>query len=221
MDKRDRDLIRALPKVELHVHLEGSIQPTTLLKLAKRNGVDLGFHTEAQMRLRYQFRDIDHFMRLYEEMTFALRQPEDFRLIAYEYGITASAQGIRYAEVTFTADTHFRLKGIPFDEMIDAVWQGAAAAAADTGIRLRFVIDHIRGLAVEACFRTAEWCIAGRDRGVVALGMSGREAGFPASLYGEAIVWAQAHGVPFVPHAGEVTESGDIWDVLQFKPARI
>ncbi len=210
-----------MPKAELHVHLEGSIRPDTLLTLSRRHGVDLGVSDAAGLRDLYQFRDFRHFIELYGTVIEALRAPEDFALITEELGRSAAAQGIRYLEATFTAQSHYRTKGIPYDEMLDALAEGAAAARAATGVEMRFILDHCRGFSLEECQETAEWCVAGRDRGVVALGLAGYEPGGMAAEYAEAIRWVQARGVAFVPHAGEAAGPESVWDVLEFDPPRI
>jgi adenosine deaminase len=107
-------LIQAMPKAELHIHLEGSIRPATLLMLAQRNGIDLGCTDEAGLRELYRFRDFRHFIELYGVMITALRQPEDFALIAEELGLEAARQNTRYLEATFTVGAHVRTNGIPF-----------------------------------------------------------------------------------------------------------
>ena len=214
-------LLRALPKAELHIHLEGSIRPATLLALARRNGVDIGPTDEAGLRDLYRFRDFSHFLELYSVILHAIRTPEDFARIAEELGRDAAAQGTRYLEVTFTAGSHVRGKGIPFAEIMDAVAAGAAAARRDTGVELRFILDHVRDYPVADCWQTAEWCVQARDRGVVALGLTGDERRNGAAPFAEPIRWAQAQGVAFVPHTGEAAGPAGIWDALQFEPPRL
>ena len=214
-------IIAALPKAELHVHLEGSIRPGTLLLLAQRNGIDLGCKDEESLQALYHYQDFRHFVKLYGVITSALCQPEDFSLITQELGLEAAQQGTRYLEVTFSAAIHYRRKGIPFDEMIDAIAEGAQAVRRQVGVEMRFILDHVRGYPPEYCQLTAEWCAQGRDRGVVALGLGGYEPDWPASLYTEAIHWVQSQGIPFVPHAGEAVGPEGIWDALQFNPPRI
>lgn len=214
-------LIKALPKAELHIHLEGSIRPKTLLLLAQRNGIDLGCKNEDNVKVLYQYQDFRHFLALYGVLTSALCQPEDFMLITQELGLEAAEQGTRYLEVTFSAAIHHRRKGIPFDEMMDAIAEGAMAVQQEVGVEMRFILDHVRGYPLEYCQRTAEWCVQGQDKGVVALGLGGYEPDWPASLYAEAIHWVQSHGLPFVPHAGEAVGPEGIWDALQFNPPRI
>jgi adenosine deaminase len=214
-------LINDLPKAELHVHLEGSIRPETLLLLARRNGVDLGYSDVEGVQTLYRYQDFPHFLRLYGTLTTLLRQPEDFRLITHELGMEAARQGTRYLEVTFSPATHYRTKGTPFDEMMDAIVEGAQAVRREVGVEMRFIPDHVRDYEPEFCQLTAEWCVQGRDRGVVALGMGGGEQGRPASLFADAIHWVQEQGLPFVPHAGEAVGPEGVWDALRFNPPRI
>jgi adenosine deaminase len=214
-------LIVAIPKVELHVHLEGSVQPSTFLKLARKNNLDIQCDDEAAVAELFRFKDFAHFMDLYGACTYAFRDPDDFELVTTELGLNAARQGVRYMEVTFTAGTHFRFKGVPFDEQIDAIARGASRVRKSTGTEMRFIIDHVRGFSLDDCYQTAQWCIDGRDRGIVALGLGGFEDGRPASLYSDAIHWAQQQGVPFVPHAGEAAGPESMWDALQFDPPRL
>lgn len=215
------ELLRAMPKAELHIHLEGSVRPATLLALARRHGVDLGVADEAGLRDLYRFRDFRHFIDLYGLVINAIREPADFTLITEELGHDAARQGTRYLEATFTAISHVRGKGIPFDEMMDALAAGVARVRRDVGVEIRFILDHVRGFPVEDCQQVAEWCVAGRARGVVALGLAGYEPEAFAAVYADPIRWAQAQGVSFVPHAGEGAGPESVWDVLDFGPARI
>jgi adenosine deaminase len=214
-------LIRAMPKVELHVHLEGSVRPTTFLRLARRHGLDVGALDERSVVELFRFRDFAHFIELYERCSRAMREPDDFELVVIELGLAAHRQHVRYLEVTFTPSLHERDGGIPFDEQLDAVARGAVEVHRQTGIDMRFVLDHVRGWSVDECARVAEWAVAGRDRGVVALGLGGYEPGRPASLFAEPIEWAAARGVPLVPHAGEAVGPEGVRDCLRFAPPRI
>jgi adenosine deaminase len=213
-------LIRALPKAELHIHLEGSTQPATLLALARRHGVDLGCDDEAGLRERYRFRDFAHFIELYGLIIQALCDAADFALITAELGRAAAAQGTGYLEATVSVASHVR-RGIPFAEIMDALAAGAAEARRASGVTIRFIFDHVRGFPPEECRQVAEWCVAGRDRGVVALGLGGYEPGHPAAPYVDSVRWLQAQGLPFVPHAGEAVGPEAVWEALALDPPRI
>lgn len=213
--------VAGLPKAELHVHLEGALRPATLLDLARRNGSAFAGLDERWLAERFRFRDFRHFADLYTTCTDVFRGPEDFARAVVELASDLAPQGVVRAEVTCSAITHHRDRGIPFDEVVDGLWAGAEAARRDSGVVVRFVLDHVRNLSTEDCLRTAEWCVRGRDRGVVALGLGGFEPGRPASLFGRAIRWARDRGVPFVPHAGEAVGAEGVRDALAFDPARL
>ncbi|MEL7675407.1 MAG: adenosine deaminase, partial [Chloroflexota bacterium] len=125
------EYIRAMPKAELHVHLEGTVRPETLLELAAGNGVSLPASDVDGLRRWYAFRDFDHFVAVYTVICGCLRRPGDFMRAAYEYGRSMAAQNIRYAEVTFSPGTHvLRPGGLAWDELLDAVNAGRARARA-------------------------------------------------------------------------------------------
>ncbi|MEU4620125.1 adenosine deaminase [Actinoplanes sp. NPDC023801] len=214
------DLLRAMPKVELHVHLEGAVRPETFLRLARRDPA-AGISSAADVAALFAFRDLDHFLSLFSGCAAVLRRPEDFQLVTTELGLRSAAEGVRYLEVTFSPHTHLRRNGIGFDEQIDAVAAGAAAVRARTGTEMRFILDHVRDYPLDEAFQTAQWCVEGRGRGVVGLGLGGGERGRPASLFAPAIRWAREQGVPFVPHAGEAAGPEGVWDALAFDPPRI
>jgi adenosine deaminase len=213
--------VASLPKSELHVHLEGSIRPETFLLLAKRNNVSVPVSDLAGVKEYFKFRNFEHFMQLYGETTYLLAKPEDFELITKQLGEDLALSGTRYAEVTFTAGTHYRFKGLPFDEIMGAIEQGAREARQRYSVELRFVIDHVRGFPIDDCFQTAEWCKAAADKGVVAMGLAGYEPDRPASMYAEVWQWLEGEGIAFLPHAGEAAGPEGIWDALQFNPSRI
>jgi adenosine deaminase len=216
-----REAVASLPKAELHVHLEGAIRPTTFLRLAKQNNIEIALSDESGIADYFKFRDFEHFMQLFGESTYVLARPEDFLIITEELGLDAAANGIRYMEVTFTPGTHFRFKGLPFDEVMGAVAAGARMAKEQTGIEMRFILDHVRGFPIADCMQTAEWCVEGQNAGVVGMGLGGYEPGRPASMYTEVINWLKGQGVAFVPHAGEAEGPAGIWDALQFDPPRL
>jgi aminodeoxyfutalosine deaminase len=107
--------LRAAPKAELHVHLEGSIQPATLLTLARRNRVELPVASEAGLRDWLVYRDFNHFIEIYVTISSCLKTAEDYNLITYEFGAEMARQNVRYAEVTFTPSTHYLRLGVSHD----------------------------------------------------------------------------------------------------------
>ena len=137
-----REFAREMPKVELHVHLEGSIRPSTLLILAERNGIDLPARDLSGLRQFYRFTDFEHFLRVYFTISACLKTTDDFSLIAYEFGADLARQNVRYAEVTFTPHTNVRNTGLPFDEILTGLNDGRARARADFGVEFQLGVRH-------------------------------------------------------------------------------
>jgi adenosine deaminase len=208
------EFARRMPKVELHVHLEGAIRPATLLKLAQRNGADLPAQDVEGLRDFYRFRDFAHFIEVYVTITGCLRRPEDYHLIAYEFGSDCARQNIRYAEVTFTIATNMAITGLPWQTIVEGLNSGRDRAREEFGVDWRWVLDISRNNP-ETQDRVLEIALAARDLGVVALGLGGSEADFPPELFKSTFERAREAGLPRVPHAGETLGPRSIWTALR------
>ncbi len=191
----------AMPKVELHVHLEGAIQPATLLRLARRRRISLPADTEAGLRRWYRFDDFEHFAEVYVACSECLRDPEDFQLALREFAAAQARQNIRYSEVHFTIATHVR-QGANGGEVGDAMAESIAEIEEDLGVRLRLIPDIVRNLEPRWADVTLEWALEHRDRGVIALGLAGIES-WPTTPFREHFEVASAEGLHRVAHAGE------------------
>jgi aminodeoxyfutalosine deaminase len=209
--------ISRMPKVELHVHLEGSIQPETLLLLAERNSVTLPATTVEGVRQWYRFTDFPHFVEIYLAISACIRSPEDIELIAREFLRGQAAQRILHSEVTFTPFTHYSSdRRIPFEDQIAALGRAREWAARELDISVGWVFDIVRNVRpVEHGLTVADWAISGMENGVVALGLGGIEAGYPAELFQEAFARARAAGLPAVPHAGETGGPESVWAAVR------
>ena len=128
--------LAAVPKAELHVHLEGSILPGTLLTLARRNGVELPADTEEGLRMWFAFRDFDHFIEIYGTISRCLKTTEDFETIAYEFGAEMARQHALYAEVTFSPSFH-RHQGIEDSLCLERQERGPQTARHDSSVESR------------------------------------------------------------------------------------
>jgi adenosine deaminase len=208
------DFIRDMPKVELHVHLEGSIRPSTLLALAERNGIALPAQDLEGIREFYQFTDFDHFIQVYFTISGCLKTVRDFSLIAYEFGAEMARQNIRYAEVTFTPHTNVTNTGLPFDEVLAGLNDGRARAQSDFGVEFRWVLDIVRDTP-DTRHQVAAWAINAVDRGAVGLGLGGTERGRPPEWFTDAYALAREAGLHSVPHAGEVEGPESVWSAIR------
>jgi adenosine deaminase len=212
------DFARRLPKVDLHVHLEGSIRPVTLLKLAERNSIHLPAQDEEGVRAFYQFDDFAHFIQVYVTVTSCLRTVDDYRLIAYEFGQDCARQNIRYAEVTFSILTNVRLTGLPWQDILAGLNAGRERAKAELGVDWRWVFDIVRDLP-ETQQAVLEMALAARDQGVIALGLGGSEQKHPAHWFTDTFQRARQAGLARVPHAGEFEGPESILEAIQLLSA--
>jgi aminodeoxyfutalosine deaminase len=211
--------LRAAPKAELHVHLEGSIQPATLLTLARRNGAALPADTVEGLRQWFTFRSFEHFIEIYVTITRCLKTLEDYEYIVYEFGAEMARQNVHYAEVTFSPGTHFFL-GVPHDVYFAGLIRGRERARADFGVAINWIFDLVRGIKDPARSNqladyTTGVAIEGMADGVVALGLGGLEAGNPPEPFAPWFDRARAAGLHSIPHAGETAGPASIWGALR------
>lgn len=204
---------RRMPKAELHVHLEGAIQPQTLLRLAERNGIDLPAKDLEGIQAFYKFRDFAHFIDVYVAVTGCLRTQTDYCLIAYQFGEECARQNIRYAEATFSIETNMRMSGLPWRTILEGLNNGREAARQDFGVELRWIFDIVRDIP-HTQDGVLEIALAARSQGCVALGLGGSEAGFPPELFHETFERAHQAGLPAVLHAGENAGPESVWRAL-------
>lgn len=202
--------LRTMPKAELHVHLQGSTRPETLLKLARRNAIDLPYDTLDGLREWYTFRDFDHFIDIYDLICECFRTPDDIELATHEFIEGQAAQNIIYSEVTYTPN-----RRMPFDEQLDAINRARAWGEAEHGVKVGIVIDIPREESPEVGLMLADWAISGMGKGVVAFGQGGVEVGIPPDKFTAAFARAREAGLPAVPHAGETAGADCIWGAVE------
>lgn len=206
-------LVERLPKVELHVHLEGSMRPPILLQLARRRGVSLPADDAAGLRRWFRFRDFDHFVEIYLTCSSCLRDPEDFQLLALDVVTELERQRVLYCEAHFTISTHIA-NGVNAAEVADALGEVIAEAERRRGVVLRLIPDIVRNVSVERADWTLEWALENRERGVVALGLSGIES-FSNEPFREHFDVARREGLHRVAHAGEHGGPESVRSVLE------
>ncbi|MEE8277257.1 MAG: adenosine deaminase [Thermoanaerobaculia bacterium] len=212
-DARLERFVERMPKVELHVHLEGTIQPATLLKLAERRRVHLPADDVEGLRQWFRFRDSEHFVHIFLTCSKCLRDPEDFQLVAREFLAEQSRQNVLYSEVHFTIGSHLA-NGVDGDEVADALDEVRREGERAGGVRMRWIPDIVRNVGPARADRTLEWALDGRRKGVVALGLSGFESE-PNEPFREHFQVAAAEGLHRVAHAGEHGGPDSIRSVLE------
>ncbi len=203
-----RDL-RRLPKTDLHIHLEGAIRPATLRDLALRNGRAL---PPALSGDTYAFRDSDEFFELNGLVRDCLADAADFHRVAYELCEDLAAQGIRYAEVSFTLGTHAARLG-DWDMPLEAALAGLADGRSAFGVTCGLVLDNARKRPVELAWQTLRVAERRPGQGIVGFGLAGRED-YPALPFAEVFRAARTVGLHAVPHAGEMRGPESIREAL-------
>lgn len=229
----DTEFIRALPKAEIHVHLEGSITPATLLELAHRNQAEALLPTTDPEHLRawFQFTDFPHFIDVYLTICSCIQKPSDFAYIVEAYARDAAAQSIVYAEVTFTPYIHLHMqkKGLTIDAILGGLAQGRKVARERYGVEIHWVFDIPRNFCFdaesgkynpEAANLTLEYAVRGKPSGVIGFGLGGDEVDSPPEPFAHAFTHATAHGLASLPHAGETEGPASVWGALQTLNAR-
>jgi adenosine deaminase len=200
-----------LPKVDIHVHLEGAIRPATLLELAERDGTPL---PTGLLGGSWSFAGFEDFIAQYDALDACLGELEDLRRFAYELCADEAAEGVRYAEVTFTISSHARRLG-DWHGPIEAVLDGFASGRRDFGVECQLVLDIARGGDMALAAPTTEAAVFYAGRGVVALGLGGKEAARPAWAFRAMFERARSAGLHAVPHAGEVCGPDAIRECLE------
>ena len=210
-------VIQQMPKAELHIHLEGAIEPSTLLRLAERNEVALPADTPEGLRRWYQFSDFPHFVEVYMAIQNCLRSADDFSTVAYELGADMARQNILYREATVTPYTHLiQDKGLVAEDIISGLEDGRRRARRDFGVEMRWILDIHRNLDLPATAEvTAQLVLDWADRGVVALGLGGNEANSPASQFAPYFERVKAAGLGSAPHAGEIAGPESVWSAVR------
>ena len=211
--------LRAAPKAELHLHLEGTVRPPAVFELARRNGVALPGDTIEGLGEWFRSRDFTHLMEVYRTICLCLRSADDFELIAYELAVELARQNCRYAEVGFTPALHAR-RGVSAATYLDGLSRARERARRVLGVEIAWVFDisrSMRGGTAET-MRWAEYTVGvtidSVSSGVVALGLGGPEAGFPPEPFAPFFARARAAGLRSFPHAGELAGPASIRGAL-------
>jgi aminodeoxyfutalosine deaminase len=198
------------PKIELHVHLEGTVRPDTLRAIAKRNDYALPDELESL----YRFRDFAHFIEVWILTTNALRTADDFRQVVVDYAAESVSHGAVYLEGIFSPAERVA-RGVGWDEIFSGYCDGIQEARETHGVDMRLTPDIFRGATPDQAESVVRYSAKYRERGVVAVGLGGMEAEFPPEAYETAFTLARSLGLASVPHAGEVAGPSSVRGALE------
>ena len=209
------EFIKRIPKVELHVHLEGAMRAETLQKLSKKNHIDLPVQSLEEIKHWTVFSGFPDFNEKYILISRSIQSEDDIYLIAQEFLEGQAAQNIRYSEVTYTAYTHLKQAGIPISNQIDVLREASLWAEQTLGTHMQLIIDIARETSPDEGILVAEAAVRATDKGVVALGLGGNEVMNPPGKFTKAFAIAREAELPCILHAGETAGSESIWEALK------
>jgi adenosine deaminase len=206
-----------LPKAELHLHIEGTLEPELAFELAARNGVQLPYADTEALREAYRFEDLQSFLNLYYELMAVLRTERDFEDLANAYLARAAAQGVRHAEIFFDPQAHLA-RGVSMGTVVDGLWRALGDSEAVHGVSTRLILCFLRDESAESALRTLDAAKPYLDR-IIGIGLDSAEVGHPPVKFRAVYEAAAALGLRRVAHAGEegppeyITEALDVLGV--------
>jgi adenosine deaminase/aminodeoxyfutalosine deaminase len=209
--------IQSLPKAELHLHLEGSVTPETLVELRRRHGKE---STIAEAEALYQYKDFTGFLMAFKTLTEDLQTPEDYELITYRLMEQLKTQNVPHAEVYVSVGVCLWRKQ-DFDAIFVGLERGRARGEKDFGVSLLWIFDAVRQFGAEAARAVFELAAKYRDHKVVGIGLGGDELKAPPELFREQYAYAAAQGLRLTAHAGESAGPESIWGALNLGAERI
>ena len=193
--------ITGLPKAELHLHIEGSLEPELMFALAERNGLSIPFASVEEVRAAYDFSNLQDFLDIYYAGANVLLTRQDFHDLAAAYFARAAADGVVHAELMFDPQTHTD-RGVPFSEVIEGLLCAMEAARAEHGISSSLILSFLRHLSEEAAFATLAEAEPWLDR-IEAVGLDSSEVGHPPEKFARVFAAARDKGLRITAHAGE------------------
>lgn len=210
--------IRALPKAELHLHIEGTLEPELALRLAQKHRVALPYASEAELRAAYDFTDLQSFLDLYYTLADVLRDRQDFHDLALSYLSRAHAQGVVHTEIFFDPQTH-TARGVEFGTVVEGLHSALLEAERRFGMTHRLIACFLRHLSAQDAERTLDEVLRYREF-ITAVGLDSSERGHPPSKFAEVFARARRHDLLTVAHAGEEGPPEYIVEALELLEVR-
>jgi adenosine deaminase len=205
-------LIKRLPKCELHIHIEGSLEPELMFALARRNGIRLRYPSVEALRQAYQFRNLQDFLDIYYQGMSVLITEQDFHDLAWAYLERAHAENVRHVEVFFDPQGHTS-RGVPFSTVIEGLHRAVGDARRELGIQASLIMCFLRHLDEADAERTLDSALAFKDR-IVGVGLDSSEVGHPPGKFKHVFRRARDAGFFLTAHAGEEGPASYVWEAL-------
>ena len=206
------ELAAAIPKAELHIHIEGSLEPELIFALAQRNGLSLPYASVESLREAYAFTNLQSFLDIYYAGASVLLQEADFHDMAWAYFLHAKADNVVHAELFFDPQTH-TARGVPMATVIQGLASACARAQAELGISAELILCFLRHLSEEDAFATLEAALPFREH-FIGVGLDSSEVGHPPSKFSRVFSRCRELGLRVVAHAGEEGPPAYIWEAM-------
>jgi adenine deaminase len=216
--RSEEEYIRGLPKAELHVHIEGTLEPEMAFQLAKKHGITLPYATVDELRGAYRFADLQSFLDIYYAGANVLRDADDFRALTLAYLRKAHEQGVVHVEIFFDPQTH-TARGVALGTVLDGLHRALSEAEREFGITCRLILCFLRHLSADEAMRTLEEALPYKDA-IAAVGLDSSESGHPPRKFAEVFARARREGLWAVAHAGEEGPPSYIYEALDILQVR-
>ena len=206
------DLLRQMPKAELHIHIEGSLEPELIFALAQRNGVTVPYADIEALRSAYAFTNLQSFLDIYYAGASVLRTSQDFYDMAQAYFVKAAADNVVHTELFFDPQTH-TARGVSMETVIDGLHRACVDAQNDVGVSASLIMCFLRHLSEEEAFETLEQALPFRDK-IIGIGLDSGEVGNPPEKFARVFARCRELGFHLVAHAGEEGPPAYVWTAL-------
>jgi len=206
------ELLRRMPKAELHVHIEGTLEPELIFSMARRNQVSLDYDSVEALREAYNFSDLQSFLDIYYAGAFVLREARDFEDMARAYLERAAADNVVHAEIFFDPQTH-TARGVPMEKVITGLHRACERAREEQGVNASLILCFLRHLSEEDAFETLEQALPFRDK-FIGVGLDSSEVGHPPEKFARVFARCRDLGLHLVAHAGEEGPPAYVWTAL-------
>ena len=205
--------IHGIPKAELHIHIEGALEPELMFELAAKNGCDIPFESVADIRQAYKFKDLQSFLDVYYQGAQVLLDEDDFYRLTWAYLQKAAEQNVRHTEIFFDPQTH-TARGIKFETVIQGIQRALRDADRQLGLSSKLIMCFLRHLSAQDAMKTLREALAFKDH-IAGVGLDSSELGFPPEKFKSVFKQARQEGFLAVAHAGEEGPAEYIWQALK------
>ncbi|SNR38162.1 adenosine deaminase [Lutibacter flavus] len=204
--------IENLPKAELHLHIEGSFEPSLMFKIAERNKIEIPFNSIEEIEKAYNFNCLQDFLDIYYQSANVLIKEQDFYDLTYSYLEKCAAQNVRHTEIMFDPQTHTK-RGVSFKTVIDGITKACEAAEENIGVTSLLIMSYLRHLSEEDAFKTLKESIPFKNK-ITAVGLDSSEQGNPPSKFKNVFEASVNEGYIPVAHAGEEGPAAYVWEAI-------